>query len=533
MAVVAAPAAPARAGAVLATLIAGAVVANINLSTANVALPDIGRAFSASQTWLNLVAIGCTLGLAMSVLYLGALGDRYGRRLLLMLGMTLTIPASIASAWAPTVEILVAGRVITGIAAGLAYPTTLSLITALWGPGRPRVRAIALWSSLSGAGAVLGPVIGGALLERFWWGSVFLIAVVPAFIVLLLVVMLVPSGVNQSQEPVDHLGGVISVLMVGALVLGVATVASPTGLSQALILIAVSAGLAVLFVLRERSARNPLYNLRVASRRLFWVPAIAGMIVFGSLMGGMFIGQQFMQNVLGYSTLASGVAVIPAAVGMVLVAGLAARLTLGIGTRATMLLGYAFILPAFLVMLLAWREQTAAVWVGLAYLLIGCGAGLALAPAARSLTSSVTIARVGMASATNDLQRDLGGAIMQALMGSLLTAGYAATMAAAIGTSAEASKVTQQTSAALQDSFASAATLAERYPTFTQEIIAAARDSFLAGANWAYAAGAVAVVLGALLVATCYPGRTRERRLLDSYAAAESTASESTATGPG
>jgi len=104
-------------------------------------------------------------------------------------------------------------------------------------------------------------------------------------------------------------------------------------------------------------------------------------------------------------------------------------------------------------------------------------------------------------------------------------------MAAAIGTSAEASKVTQQTSAALQDSFASAATLAERYPTFTQEIIAAARDSFLAGANWAYAAGAVAVVLGALLVATCYPGRTRERRLLDSYAAAESTASESTATG--
>lgn len=137
MAVVASPAAPARAGAVLATLIAGAVVANINLSTANVALPDIGRAFSASQTSLNLVAIGCTLGLAMSVLYLGALGDRYGRRLLLTLGMMLTIPASIASAWAPTVEILVAGRVITGIAAGLAYPTTLSLITALWGPGRP------------------------------------------------------------------------------------------------------------------------------------------------------------------------------------------------------------------------------------------------------------------------------------------------------------------------------------------------------------------------------------------------------------
>lgn len=515
------PAAPARAGAVLATLIAGAVVANINLSTANVALPDIGRAFDASQTSLNLVAVGCTLGLAMSVLYLGALGDRYGRRLLLLLGMLLTIPASFASAWAPTVEILIAGRIVTGIAAGLAYPTTLSLITALWGPGRSRVRAIALWSSLSGAGAVLGPVIGGALLERLWWGSVFLIAVGPAVIVLLLVLLIVPDGVNQSRAAVDHIGGVISVVMVGALVLGVATVASPNGLSQALVLIVVAAGLAVLFILRERSAPNPLYDLRVASRRLFWVPAIAGMIVFGSLMGGMFIGQQFMQNVLGYSTLASGLAVVPAAVGMVLVAGLAARLTLGIGTRATMLIGYAFILPAFIVMLLAWREQTAPVWVALAYLLIGCGAGLALAPAARSLTSSVTVARVGMASATNDLQRDLGGAVMQALLGSLLTAGYAATMVAVLDSSDKASQVTQQTAAALQDSFASAATLAERYPDYSQQIIAAARDSFLAGANWAYAAGAVAVVLGSLLVATCYPGRAGERRLLDSYATAE------------
>ena len=133
---------PKRAGLVLTALILAAIVANLNLSVANVALPDIGKAFATGQTQLNLVAIGCTLGLAMSVLYLGALGDRYGRKRLLLLGMFLTLPASAISAWAPTAEVLIGGRIFTGIAAGLAYPTTLALITALWGPGRARVRAI-------------------------------------------------------------------------------------------------------------------------------------------------------------------------------------------------------------------------------------------------------------------------------------------------------------------------------------------------------------------------------------------------------
>lgn len=509
--------APARAGTVLATLVAGAIVANINLSSANVALPDIGRAFEASQTALNLVAVGCTLGLAMSVLYLGALGDRYGRRLLLTLGLALTIPASVISAWAPSVEILIGGRILTGIAAGLAFPTTLSLITALWEPGRARIRAIALWSSLSGAGAVLGPVLGGALLERFWWGSVFLIAVAPAAVVLVLVLAVVPSGVNQSRAPVDHRGGILSVVMIALLVLGLATISAPGALGTSLALMAAALVVGVLFFRRERSAAVPLYDLGVAARRLFWVPAVAGMIVFGSLMGAMLIGQQFMQNVLGYSTLQSGLAVVPSALGMVLVAGLAARLTAGIGSKATMLAGYGLILPAFLIMIALWREQTPPVWVGAAYFLIGCGAGLALAPAARCLTSSVPVARVGMASATNDLQRDLGGAIMQAVLGSLLTAGYATAMARAIGSSAQAAQVTAQTAGTLQQSYAGAGVIAERYPDYAEAIIAAARESFLAGANWAYAAGAVAVVLGAVLVAVWMPGHRGERDLLASY----------------
>src|SRR3954454_24674095 len=146
--------APARAGLVLVSLIVVAGVANLNLSVANVALPSIGRAFDSSQTTLDLIAVGYSLGLAGSVLYLGALGDRYGRKLLLVLGMALSVPACLLAAFAPTDGVLFVARVIGGLSAGMAYPTTLALITALWsGPGR--TRAIALWSAIGGGIAAL------------------------------------------------------------------------------------------------------------------------------------------------------------------------------------------------------------------------------------------------------------------------------------------------------------------------------------------------------------------------------------------
>ena len=169
--------APDRAGLVLAALIVAAFVCNVNLAVANVALPDIGSALDASQTQLTLVAVGCTLGLAMSVLYFGAVGDRYGRKLLLGLGLAFTLVTAPLCAWAPNAAVLVVGRVLTGLAAGMAFPTTLALITALWAPGPARVRAIALWSGVGGAAMVIGPSVAGGLLERCWWGSGFLMVV--------------------------------------------------------------------------------------------------------------------------------------------------------------------------------------------------------------------------------------------------------------------------------------------------------------------------------------------------------------------
>src|SRR4051795_10409254 len=156
--------APARAGLVLATLIGVAGVANLNLAVANVALPDIGKHFDAGQTMVDLIAVGYSLGLAATVLYLGAIGDRYGRKLLLLVGTALAIPACLLAAWAPSAGVLIFARILGGIAAGMAFPTTLALITALWsGPGR--TKSIALWSGLGGAIAALGPLLSGLVLE--------------------------------------------------------------------------------------------------------------------------------------------------------------------------------------------------------------------------------------------------------------------------------------------------------------------------------------------------------------------------------
>ena len=515
---------PKRGGLILATLILVAGVANLNLAVANVALPDIGKAFDAGQTTVDLIAVGYSLGLAASVLYLGAVGDRYGRKALLLLGMALTVPASILAAFAPSAIVLFGARVFGGVAAGMAYPTTLALITALWS-GAERTRAIALWSALGGGASALGPLIAGALLEGFPWGSVFIISAPLAMIALFLAWKLVPAHVNETTGRVDHLGGILSIALVATLVLAINLAPEPGKGTTAIILGIVALAATGAFLLRQRRVSFPLYDLGIAARRTFWVAALAGIIVFGSLMGAMFIGQQFVQNVLGYSTLEAGVAILPGAVGMILVAPRSARLVESHGSRFTLLVGFVFCLLAFAVMLVLWDENATYWVVGLGYLLVGVGVGFAGTPASRSLTGSVPVRKAGMASGTADLQRDLGGAIMQSILGALLTAGYAASFAAQIAASPQASSVSEKVQNELTKSFSSAANTAQQYPQYAPQIVAAARKSFLDGGDWTYAAGMIAVALGIAVVFFLFPKHEDERRLLERFHAEDAAAS--------
>jgi Na+/melibiose symporter-like transporter len=245
------------------------------------------------------------------------------------------------------------------------------------------------------------------------------------------------------------------------------------------------------------------------------VAACAGIIVFGSLMGGAFISQQYLQNVLGYSTIEAGAAILPAGVFMVLVAPRSAKLVGSHGSRQTLLLGQSFLVLAFLAMLLLWDESTPYWQVAVPYLLIGVGVGLAGTPSSNSLTGSVPVTRVGMASGTADLQRDLGGALMTSVFGALLTAGYSSAMGQAVAQSG--GNVTDATQSQLQLSYASAEDLAATNPQFADQITSAAQSSFLDGDDWAYTAAIGAVVVGMALVFFFFPRKDEEERLRDAY----------------
>ena len=516
---------PTLTGASLVALLAVASVANLNLAVANIAVPDIGAAFHASQTEMNLVSVGFSVGLASSVLYLGAIGDRHGRKGLLALGMIVTVPTALLAAWAPNIVVLIAARVLGGVAAGMAYPTTLALITAL-SDGPRRTRAIALWSAVGGSIVVIATLVAGWLLDHYWWGSVFLISAPLAILALAVAWFTLPAHVGETTDPVDHPGGVLSVVAILALVLAINLAPSPGEGTIVLVAGAVALlGLAA-FYRQERRARHPLFDLHYGGRPTFWVAATAGMIVFGTLLGGFYIGTQFVQLVLGYSTLKAGTVGIPAAVVMLLVAPLSARVIARFGSRVALLLGYGFLLLSFLTMLLLWTASASFFEVSLAFALMGAGVALAGTPASHSLTGSVPVSKVGMASGTADLQRDLGGSIMQSILGVILTAAYAADVARRLATTAY--KNDQQVTTVLERSFASAADYAQKTdPSQAKQIIAGARASFLSGADWAYTAGAIAIVLGAILVATMFPSRDEERALIEGYAAADAPSASS------
>ena len=261
--------------------------------------------------------------------------------------------------------------------------------------------------------------------------------------------------------------------------------------------------------------------------------ACAGIIVFGSLMGAMFISQQFLQNVLGYSTLDAGAAFLPAVVCMVLVAPRSAKLVETRGARFTLLCGYVFLLLAFAWMLLLWKEGISYWKVGLAYAFMGIGVGFAGTPASHSLTGSVPVRRAGMASGTADLQRDLGGAIMQSIFGALLTAGYATAVGGGDRGLAEqradqrqrperADEVVRRRRGGRASSTRSTPRRSPPRPS----------RSFLDGDQWAYIAGIVAVLLGAALVFFMFPKHEEELRLLERYHAEDTAGNPTPETAP-
>ena len=260
---------------------------------------------------------------------------------------------------------------------------------------------------------------------------------------------------------------------------------------------------------------------------MFWVAACAGIIVFGSLMGAAFVEPAVTcRTCSAIRRWAPERRSCPTIVFMVIVAPRSAKLVETRGARFTLLCGYVSLFCAFVWMLLLWDEGAPYWRVGFAYVFIGIGVGFAGTPASHSLTGSVPVRRAGMASGTADLQRDLGGAIMQSIFGALLTAGYGAAAAAAIAAAPDNAQVNESVQSQLTKSFAGAESVAERYPQYASQITAAAKQSFLDGDQWAYSAGVIAVVLGAALVLFFFPRKREEDELLARYHAEDAAHDE-------
>jgi MFS family permease len=239
------------------------------------------------------------------------------------------------------------------------------------------------------------------------------------------------------------------------------------------------------------------------------------MLVFGALVGAMFIGQQYLQNVLGYTTWQAGLSILPTAAFMVIAAPISARIIERRGSRDALLAGFVSVGLGFLVMLLLWKQDTPFVFVGLAYSLLGIGVGIAGPPASKSLTESVPVPRAGMASATADLQRDLGGAILQAILGAVLTAGYAKAFTKQIA-DAPAS-VTDSVTTQLTKSFSSAENIAMQYPQYSEQIVAAAKQSFVDGQQVSFTVGIVSMLIGLAVVWFGFPTKNAEIDLVTGY----------------
>jgi MFS family permease len=508
---------------VLTVLLVAAAVANINMSIINVALPDIAKALEATHSQQSLIADAYAMALAATVLYLGAIGDRYGHKPLLLYGAALSIPVSFLAAWAPSVHVLVAARILGGFAAALMFPATLSIISVLWRGGL-RTKAIALWSGVSGSAAFLGSIAAGALLLRFWWGSVFLITVPAAAVLLIAAKFVVPADESSAVEPVDHLGGLLSIIGVTAFIWAVADITDADSRPIVLVLLVVAIGVGALFILRQRATPHPLIDLRLAAQRTFLVACVAGMISFGAFIGALYIGQQYTANVLRYNAFESAATAVPAAVLFLVGSPLAGRIMADRGGRFTLSAGIACMGVGFVIIALLWQPD-ASVWVVLVpYAVLGVGTALAGAAFSTATMASLPSNRAGMGSSVGGLVRNFGAALIQALMAAALTIAYSHSMMASYAglPPAEAARTSREAAKAIAASYQTAQAAAADFPPVSgQGLLHDAALAYSTGKTYALVIAVVLIAVALFSVWRWYPARAAER---EAFAEHEHTA---------
>ncbi|MBY6682911.1 MFS transporter [Rhodococcus sp. BP-316] len=418
------PALRSRKMAALVTLCCAVFVVNVSTTIVNIALPTLVEDLGASTRDLLWVVDAFNLAFAALVLAGGSLSDRFGRRPFLVGGLVLFAVASVGGAWSGEPAQLIAWRALAGVAAAVVYPVTLSILTNVFQERSERVMAIGLWGAATGVSVAVGPVVGGALIEHFWWGSIFVFNGLAAVATIALAVRFVPNSRDPSTPPLDKSGLLLSVLALGSLVHAI--IEGPDrGWSSASTALGfgVAAAVLVTFVLRESRARHPMLDVRLFTNMRFTAASGAVTSAFFALFGFIFLVTQYFQSVRGFGALETGVRMLPVAGSLAVFSLVGPRLAVLVGSKIVVAAGLASLTAAFL-----WISQ---IDTGTSYLqiagqmvLLGAGLGLTSAPATEAIMGVVPTDKAGMGSAVNDATRELGGTLGVAVIGSVALSVY-------------------------------------------------------------------------------------------------------------
>lgn len=397
------------------------VIAGVSMLA--VGLPSVGEDLGLSQTSLTWVADAYALTLASLLLLAGALGDRYGRRGALLVGIVIFGVGSLLSALADSGGQLIAFRALTGVGGALIMPGTLSTITSVF-PPEERARAVGIWAGFAGAGGTLGMLAAGWMLGAFSWPSIFVATAAVAAVTFVVILAFVPTSRSEGHVGLDPLGTALSAFGIGALVLGI--IEGPMrGWTEPLTVTALVAGVALAagFVVWELRAEHPLLDPRLFRYRGFAVGSAALLVLFVALFGLFLVILQYLQLMLGYSALKSAVALLPLTFLMIPISASAAPLSMRYGMKLVGGVGLA-VTGAGMAAFATLDAESGFPALLVAQVVLGVGIGLAMTPATNAIVSALPIAKQGVASAVNDTTREIGTALGIALMGSMFNTGY-------------------------------------------------------------------------------------------------------------
>jgi EmrB/QacA subfamily drug resistance transporter len=408
----------------------GAVAAA--MASLNVALPGLARSTQATQTQLEWIIDAYSLIFAALLLPAGALGDRYGRRRALIAGLAIFGGASVVAMTASSATELIALRGLLGLGAALVMPATLSTITSTF-PVAERTRAVSVWAAVAGGSALLGLLCTGTLLEVFSWRSAFAVNVVLAAVAIVGTVAFVPESSAADAAPLDKTGALLAMTGLVALVFSVIE-APEAGWLSVRTLTGLTAGLAVLAVFAgwELRTRHPMLDPRLFRDRHLSAGSLSIFIQFFAFFGFTFVMLQYLQGVRGYSPLVAAVSVLPLSATMMPAAKLTPALVARFGTRDVCVAG--LVLAAAGLAVLSRVGTGSSYWLLLAGLIpLGVGMGAAMTPATTAITEALPASQQGVGSALNDLSREVGGALGIAVIGTIATTVYRASLSGVPG----------------------------------------------------------------------------------------------------